>query len=134
MQPTSTAVLALFVATCLLLNAPARAATEPFTQARFEALQADNALILVDIHANWCPTCAKQQKVLDDYEAQRPKVELHRLKVDFDDQKKWVKHFRAPRQSTLLLYRGEEQIWFSVAETRAEKVFEAIDSAAGVTP
>ena len=108
----------------------ATAATEAFTEARFEALKAEGALVLVDVHASWCPTCAKQQKVLDEFEAKHPQVELHRLLVDFDDQKEWVKHFRAPRQSTLLLYKGSEQVWFSVAETRAEKVFDAINAAA----
>lgn len=122
---------------CLLLTAAAGGAmaeTEPFSEPRFQALQAENALILVDVHADWCPTCARQQKILDDYEAARPAVSLHRLIVDFDDQKEWVKHFRAPRQSTLLLYRGGEQVWFSVAETRAEAVFQALDGAAGEVP
>ncbi|MGR8919283.1 MAG: thioredoxin family protein [Gammaproteobacteria bacterium] len=119
------------LAFALALVAHAAAATsEAFTEARFEALKAEGALVLVDVHASWCPTCAKQQKILDDYEARHPDVALHRLLVDFDEQKEWVKHFRAPRQSTLLLYRGDEQVWFSVAETRAEKVFEAINAAA----
>ena len=130
MQPLSTAVVALVVAICLVLSASVRAASDPFTVERFEALQAEDALILVDVHAKWCPTCAQQTKILEEYRAQRPDVELYWLKVDFDNQKKWVKHFRAPRQSTLLLYRGEEKLWFSVAETRAEKVFEALDAAA----
>ncbi len=131
MQPISITVAALFVATSLMLSASVRAASDPFTVERFEALQADDALILVDVHAKWCPTCARQTEILKEYRARRPDVELHWLKVDFDSQKKWVKRFRAPRQSTLLLYRGDEQLWFSVAETRAEKVFEAIDAAAG---
>ena len=134
MQPISTAVATLVVATCLVLSASVRAASNPFTLERFEALQAEDALILVDVHAKWCPTCAQQTRILEDYQAKRPDVELYWLKVDFDSQKKWVKHFRAPRQSTLLLYRGDEQLWFSVAETRAEKVFEAIDAVAGAAP
>ena len=122
---------------CLVLCGAASAVTattEPFSEQRFRALQAENALILVDVHADWCPTCAKQQNVLDEYEAARPGVSLHRLLVDFDDQKKWVKHFKAPRQSTLLLYRGDTQVWFSVAETRAAEVFKALDGAIGDTP
>ncbi|MGE0337568.1 MAG: thioredoxin domain-containing protein [Gammaproteobacteria bacterium] len=108
----------------------AHAVTEPFTQARFEALQGANALILVDVHANWCPTCKKQGAALDAYEAAHPDVTLHRLVVDFDTQKDWVKHFKAPRQSTLILYRGTAQRWFSVAETRPAALAEAIDAAA----
>lgn len=127
-------VAALLIALALLAAHAARADKEAFTEARFAALQAEDALILVDVHADWCPTCARQQKVLDAYEASRPDVTLHRLVIDFDDDKQWVKHFKAPRQSTLILYRGAEKRWFSVAETDEERIFAALDAAAGRTP
>lgn len=104
-----------------------------FTEERFEALQERGALILVDVHADWCPTCKSQQKVLDAFRAEHPDVPLHVLKVDFDEQKKWVRHFEAPRQSTLILYRGEEQVWFGVAENRRDVIFRRILSAAETT-
>lgn len=102
---------------------------EAFTPERFTELQAQNALILVDIHATWCPTCARQQQVLADYRERHPELDLHILNVDFDKDKRWVKHFKAPRQSTLILYRGKEQIGFSVAEVRPEVIFAALDKA-----
>lgn len=95
---------------------------EAFTPERFAELQEQNALILIDVYADWCPTCAQQQKILADFQADNPESPLHILQVDFDDQKQYVTQFRAPRQSTLILYRGEEQIWFSVAETRADAI------------
>ncbi len=124
----------LLGAVLALVTSLALAASEPFSEARFHALQGEGALILVDVHADWCPTCAAQQKVLDAYQAAHPDRVLHRLVVDFDQQKEWVKHFKAPRQSTLLLYRGTEQQWFSVAETRKDEIFKAIDTAAAATP
>ena len=102
---------------------------EPFDEARFRALQEDDALVLVDVSASWCPTCAKQAEIISRYRATHPEVPLHVLRVDFDDQKEWVRYFKAPRQSTLALYRGSEQVWFAVAETREEKVFKALDDA-----
>lgn len=102
---------------------------EPFTQKRFEQLQQAGELILIDVHATWCPTCAKQGEILEAYQNEHPDRELTILNVDFDDQKKWVKHFKAPRQSTLILYRGEERVWFSVAETDRERIFAALNSA-----
>jgi thioredoxin 1 len=102
---------------------------EPFDEARFRALQEDDALVLVDVSASWCPTCAKQAEIISRYRDTHPEVPLHVLRVDFDDQKEWVRYFKAPRQSTLALYRGSEQVWFAVAETREEKVFKALDDA-----
>jgi thioredoxin 1 len=51
------------------------------------------------------------------------------MKVDFDTQKQWVTHFRAPGQSTLILFHGDEQIWFSVGETRRQVIFDVLEKA-----
>ena len=99
---------------------------EAFTEERFVELQAADEFVLIDVFATWCPTCAKQQKVLDAFREAHPDAPLHMLQIDFDEQKKWVKHFKAPRQSTLILYKGEQQLWFSVAETKQEKIFAAL--------
>jgi thioredoxin 1 len=101
-----------------------------FTAERFAALQQQGALILVDVYADWCPTCALQQRILAEFREQHPDVPLHTLIVDFDAQKQYVREFRAPRQSTFILFRGEERLWFSVAETDREKIFAALNAAA----
>jgi len=62
---------------------------------------------------------------------EHPDVDLNILVVDFDEDRQYVRALRAPRQSTLLLFRGEDQYWYSVAETREDVIFEAINRAAG---
>lgn len=126
-----TMLSAAFLAAVLSASSLAAQSKEAFTQERFHDLQAENALILIDVFADWCPTCAIQQDVLAEFRAEHPEVSLHTLTVDFDEQKEWVSHFDAPRQSTLILYRGEEQLWFSVAETRADRIVNEILAAAG---
>ncbi|WP_275288864.1 thioredoxin family protein [Halomonas elongata] len=101
---------------------------EPFTKERFDKLQEQGSTILVDVSATWCPTCQRQHEILDKYREENPNSGITMLTVDFDNQKEWVKHFKAPRQSTLILYKGTNQVWFSVAETRQEKIFEALDN------
>jgi len=103
---------------------------ESFTPERFAALQAEGALILLDVFADWCGTCAQQQRILAAYQEEYPDVPLHILEIDFDSQKEHVRRFRVPRQSTLILYRGEEQLWFSVAETNRARIFAALNEAA----
>ena len=133
-------VLSLFSCLFMILTVPAVLAQEEsvgapdviheaFTEARFVELQAAGEFILIDIFATWCPTCAKQQKVLDAFRESHPDARLHMLQIDFDEQKEWVMHFKAPRQSTLILYKGEQQLWFSVAETNQKKIFEALNTA-----
>lgn len=119
---------ALFIIPFSVANALEK---ESFTQERFDELTANGEVVLVDIFATWCPTCAKQREVLEAYQAANPNSELHILEVDFDDQKDVVRQFRAPRQSTLYLYKGEEQVWFSVAETSADVITGEIAKALG---
>jgi thioredoxin 1 len=102
---------------------------EPYSAERFAQLQAEGALILVDVWAEWCGTCQRQTDVLRAYLAEHPDVPLHVLTVDFDAQREAVRRFRAPRQSTLLLFQGSEQVWFSVAETKRDVIFAAINEA-----
>ncbi|MEX2584081.1 MAG: thioredoxin family protein [Gemmatimonadota bacterium] len=103
---------------------------EAFTPERFAQLQEEGALILIDVFADWCPTCAQQQQILAAFQSEHADIPLHILEVDFDDQKEWVTHFQAPRQSTLVLYSGEERVWFSVAETRADVIVGELTKAA----
>lgn len=90
---------------------------ESFTEERFNELQQAGEVVLIDVFADWCPTCARQNEILHQFRQENPDKTFHVLEVNFDDDKEWVRHFRAPRQSTLLLFSGEEQYWFSVAET-----------------
>jgi len=112
-----------FAAMLLTIGSLAAQEKEAFSEERFKALQAEDALILIDVYADWCPTCAAQQEVLASFQEKHPDVALNILTVDFDEQKEWVRHFKAPRQGTFALYRGEEQIWFAVAETREAEIF-----------
>ncbi|MFU8784689.1 thioredoxin domain-containing protein [Aliidiomarina sp.] len=100
---------------------------QEFTEAAFKQAQAENKAILIDVWAEWCPTCRRQQDRLNDYFVENPDSEIVVFVVDYDSQKEWVSYFKAPRQSTLILYHGEEQIWFSVAQTNKTPIFAALE-------
>lgn len=130
-RSVSKMVVVVFLA--LLSQLSLGAGKQPFTQALFEQLQQDNKVVLVDIFADWCSTCAKQEKVIQSYIKKHPDRELHILQVDFDNQKEIVKQFRAPRQSTMLLYKGDEQFWYAVAETREDVITAELEKAFNFT-
>ena len=94
-----------------------------FTEDGFKQLQQQNAEILIDVYATWCPTCRKQGKVIKAFFKEHPESELTVLKVDYDKQKEWVKHFKAFRQSTLIRYKGDKEIGRKIAETDQGKLF-----------
>ncbi len=124
--PVTLLALALGVPIGTAAQAPDK---EPFTEQRFEALQEQGAYVLLDVFADWCPTCAAQQEVLAAFQEEHADAPLHILSIDFDDRKDLVRRFGAPRQSTLILFHGTERIWFSVAETRRDVIFDALAAA-----
>ena len=89
----------------------------PFTQAAFEAAQKSGKPILVEIHADWCPTCKAQQPIISQLRDEPKFKDLVVFRVDFDGQKDVVKQFNARSQSTLIVFRGAAEAGRSVGDT-----------------
>lgn len=106
----------------LLFAAAAAAAGKPFDQAGFETAQAAGKPILVEIHADWCPSCRAQEPIISELLQDPKNSDLVVLRVDFDKQKDVVKRFRAQYQSTLILFKGNKEVSRSTGETRKEAI------------
>ena len=89
----------------------------PFTQAAFDAAQKSNKAILVEIHADWCPTCKAQAPVIKSLTQQSQFSGMTVLRVDFDAQKDIVRKLGAQQQSTLIVFKGAKETGRSVGET-----------------
>ncbi|MBQ1784795.1 MAG: thioredoxin family protein [Gammaproteobacteria bacterium] len=106
------------LAAVLLLQAPSVADDrELFSEARFNELTSAGQPVLIDVYAPWCPTCRKQSKVLGELLKDPQLTAITVLKVDYDDQKEVVARFQAPRQSTLVMFKGTTETGRLVAET-----------------
>jgi len=109
-------IISLFVA------AAAWAAGNPYDQAGFDAAQAAGKPILVEIHANWCPTCRAQEPIISELLREPKHAGFVVLRVDFDNQKDVAKRFRAQYQSTLIVFKGEKEVARSTGETRKDAI------------
>jgi thioredoxin 1 len=99
-----------------------------YDAAAFKSAQSSNRSILVDITATWCPTCKAQHKVLDAL-AKRPEfAEIVVFAVDFDSQKDIVKKFKARQQSTLIAFKGIQEMRRLVGETGTEAIEGLLES------
>jgi thiol-disulfide isomerase/thioredoxin len=117
------AAAAAATASVLCASAPAFAAEEqPFTRQAFLAAQKDGKSILVEIHASWCPTCQAQRPILGKLFADPKFKNLAVFRVDFDSQKDEVRNFKARIQSTLITFKGNEEIARSVGDTNADAI------------
>ena len=94
----------------------------PFTRQAFQAAQRQGQSILVEIHASWCPTCAAQKPILAKLFADPRFKNLAVFRVDFDAQKDEVRNFKARVQSTLITFKGKEEIARSVGDTHPESI------------
>lgn len=90
---------------------PASAAVvNKFTRAGFDAAQAQNKSILVDVKAWWCPICASQNATIKSAVADAAYDKLVIFEVDYDEQKPDWKRFDVTKQGTLIAFRGKREI------------------------
>ncbi len=107
------------VGTVVALPSLAQAA-EPFDAKAFQAAQAANKPILLDVTAPWCPTCKQQRPIVQDIERQHPDLVVY--EVDFDTAKDVLKKFRVQYQSSLIVFRGQKELARSTGKTDAASI------------
>ena len=114
----------LSVASVALVPGVAGAAVgpAPFDDRAFAAAQAAGKPILVTVHADWCPTCAKQRPALDALYHTADFADLVVFNIDFDTQKALVRKFDVRTQSTLIVFRGAAEKGRLAGESDAEKI------------
>ncbi len=116
-------IRALLVALSMLAVATAYAAeTKPFDQATFAALQAANKPVLVDVYADWCPTCKQQEPLISELIGDPEFKDFTILRVNYDTQKDVRKALRVPNQSTLIVYRGKREVARSTGDTSKDSI------------
>ena len=101
--------------------------TVPYAEQAFKAAQASGAPILVEIHADWCPTCKAQKPILDQLTAEPKFKDLKIFRVDFDSMKPVVREFGAQMQSTLIVFKGSVEQGRSVGDTKEASIAALLD-------
>jgi thiol-disulfide isomerase/thioredoxin len=96
----------------------------------FAAAQAAGRPIIVEIHASWCPICAKQKPILSQLRETEFR-DLVAFAIDFDSQKDLVAKFGASKQSTLIVFKGKQEKGRMVGVTDAEAIKALVQKAYG---
>jgi thiol-disulfide isomerase/thioredoxin len=117
MTKTLRALLPLALGAFLLSGLAIAAEKSSFTTAAFEAAQKAGKPILIDIAASWCPTCKAQAPILEELAAEPRFKDLQIFTVDFDTEKSVLREFRAQVQSTLIVFKGGQEVGRSVGDT-----------------
>ena len=84
----------------------------------FETAQSDDAAIVVDIHASWCSTCRAQRRALEALIDDPRFANIVFLEIDYDTEKEIMRAFGASQRSTLIAFRGADEVARLVGDTR----------------
>jgi len=84
-------------------------AIQPYSTAAFQAAQAHGRPILVDAHADWCPTCRAQAPTISSISKDPTFAKLVILKLDYDHQDQEKRALGIRHQSTLIAFAGPRE-------------------------
>ena len=118
------------IATLFFLQSAATfAAGQPYTQAQFDALMKEGKPIIVHVHAPWCSNCKAQDPVLNSEMKSSAYKGVTFLEVDFDTQKDALKKFNVSTQSTILVFKKDQEIGRFTGKTKEADIKELTQKA-----
>lgn len=121
----------LFASVVLMLVSALTFAGEvlPYKSDLFDKLVADGKIVLIEAHADWCPTCQLQAPAVDALAHAKPYEAVTVLVVDFDKQDDALKRFRISKQSTLVVFKGKQERGRSIGVTDKADIAALLDKA-----
>ena len=113
----------IFVFFIFALSANAKETT--FNKTLFDKAQSEGKIVIVSSWTKYCSSCASQMKVLDKAKNDFDNIEYFKFDVK---NKEIAKLFDVQYQTTLLIFKDNEEIYRSIGETSKDLIYEAIKS------
>ena len=122
----------IFIFCLFTLNAIASEKKTTFNKELFDKAQTDGKLIIVSSWIKYCSSCAAQMKVL-----KKAKKDGELFDIEFDDIEYFAFDvtnrdisdlFNVQYQTTLLIFKGDQEIYRSIGETTDVLIYEALKS------
>ena len=97
-----------------------------FKKELFDKAQADGKVVIVSSWIKYCTSCASQMKVLDKAKNDFDNIEYFKFEVT---NKEIAQMFDVQYQTTLLIFKNNEEIHRSIGQTEKDKIYSIIQSA-----
>lgn len=115
------------------MGLPALASGTEYTPGLIETALAEGETVFVDYAADWCSTCARQERIINALRQENPAYDANILfvRVDWDDfGSAPVSTTRnIPRRSTLIVLKGDKELGRIVAGTQKNDIQSLMDTA-----
>ena len=112
------------------LSANAMEKETTFKKELFDKAQSDGKIVVISSWIKYCTSCAGQMKILQNA---KNKGELLDIKFDnieyfsFDVTKKEISNlFDVQYQTTLIIFKGNQEVYRSIGETTENLIYEAL--------
>ena len=96
-----------------------------FDKDLFKKAQDDGKLVVVSSWIKYCSSCAGQMKILQKAEKDFENIKYFSFEVT---NKEISNLFKVEYQTTLLIFKNNEEIYRSIGEASKEKIYKAIES------
>ena len=121
-------LISIFFLFSLSANAMEKETT--FKKELFDKAQSDGKIVVISSWIKYCTSCAGQMKILQNA---KNKGELLDIKFDnieyfsFDVTKKEISDFfDVQYQTTLIIFKGNQEVYRSIGETTEDLIYEAL--------
>ena len=121
-------LISIFFLFSLSANAMEKETT--FKKELFDKAQSDGETVVISSWIKYCTSCAGQMKILQNA---KNKGELLDIKFDnieyfsFDVTKKEISNlFDVQYQTTLIIFKGNQEVYRSIGETTEDLIYEAL--------
>ena len=121
-------LISIFFLFSLSANAMEKETT--FNKELFDKAQSDGKIVVISSWIKYCTSCAGQMKILQNA---KNKGELLDIKFDnieyfsFDVTKKEISNFfDVQYQTTLIIFKGNQEVYRSIGETTEDLIYEAL--------
>ena len=112
------------------LNVNAMEKETTFKKELFDKAQSEGKVVIISSWIKYCPSCAGQMKIL-----QKAKREGKLSDIKFDNieyfsfdvtNREIADFFNIQYQTTLLIFKGDNEVYRSIGETTEELIYEAL--------
>jgi thioredoxin 1 len=99
----------------------------PYSAAKLAESKLGGKSVALHFHADWCPTCRAQQKVINELRTEKS-LPVTIFIADYDHEPALREKLGVRTQSTLIVYKGKEEKARVAGETDAAKIRAALQA------